>query len=85
MNQTTQREQIEKLLKGCPNVLTPLKAVKWMPIGKNKIYEEIKKGNIEAVIYKGGFILSKDSLIDYLVKTSSDTGKSFTIGGKKTK
>ena len=71
------------MLKKCPEVLTPMKAVKWAPIGKNTLYAAIRSGEIEAFVYKGGYIITKDSLIDYLVKTAEQKGRTFTIRGDK--
>ena len=47
MNQEKQRKALEKILKKCPDVLTPMKASHWAPIGKNAIYAAIKSGEIE--------------------------------------
>ena len=48
MNQEKQRESYQKMLKKCPDILTPTKAVKWSPIGKNTIYDALKNGEIES-------------------------------------
>ena len=71
------------MLKKCPDVLTPLKAVRWIPVGKNTVYAALKNGEIESYIYKGGYIFTKDALIDYLVKTTNDHGRGYTIRGGK--
>ena len=60
MNQEKQRKALEKILKKCPDVLTPMKASHWAPIGKNAIYAAIKSGEIESFIYRGGYIFTKD-------------------------
>ena len=83
MNQEQQKVKLQKMLKKCPEVLTPMKAVKWAPIGKNTLYAAIRSGEIEFFVYKGGYIITKDSLIDYLVKTAEQKGRSFTIRGEK--
>ena len=36
------RQELEHLLRKCPDILTPAKAAKWSPLGKNKIYELLK-------------------------------------------
>ena len=83
MNQEQQKVKLQKMLKKCPEVLTPMKAVKWAPIGKNTLYAAIRSGEIESFVYKGGYIITKDSLIDYLVKTAEQIGRRFTIRGDK--
>ena len=74
MNQEKQREAYEKMLKKCPDILTPMKANRWSPVGKNTIYAALKNGEIESYTYKGGYIFTKDALIVYLVKTANDSG-----------
>ncbi len=54
-----------------------------MPIGKNAVYAAIKSGEIESFVYKGGYIITKDSVIDYLIKTADRKGRTFTIRGDK--
>ena len=83
MNQEKLREAYEKMLKKCPDILTPMKATRWSPVGKNTIYTALKNGEIESYTYKGGYIFTKDAFIDYLVKTTNDKGKRYTIRGDK--
>lgn len=83
MTEEQQKIKLQKMLKKCPEVLTPMKAVKWAPIGKNTLYAAIKSGEIESFVYKGGYIITKDALIDYLVKTADQKGRRFTIRGDK--
>ena len=83
MTEEQQKIKLQKMLKKCPEVLTPMKAVKWVPIGKNTLYAAIKSGEIESFVYKGGYIFTKDALIDYLVKTADQKGRRFTIRGDK--
>ena len=77
MNQEKQREAYEKMLKKCPDILTPMKATRWSPVGKNTIYAALKNGEIESYTYKGGYIFTKDAFIDYLVKTAAAKDNSF--------
>ena len=83
MNQEQQKVKLQKMLKKCPELLTPMKAVRWAPIGKNTLYAAIRSGEIESFVYKGGYIITKDALIDYLVKTADQKGRRFTIRGDK--
>ena len=83
MNNEKQKATLQKILKKCPDVLTPIKAARWAPVGKNTIYAALKSGEIESYTYKGGYIFAKDALIEYLVKTANNTGRRFTIRGDK--
>ena len=46
MNQEKQREAYQKMLKKCPDILTPMKAVRWSPIKANDIAYEVIR-NVE--------------------------------------
>ena len=83
MNQEKQREAYQKMLKKCPDILRPMKAARWSPVCKNIIYAALKNDEIESYSYKGGYIFTKDALIDYLVKTANDSGRRYTIRGDK--
>ena len=51
---------------------------------QREVYEKmLKNGEIESYTYKGGYIFTKDALIDYLVKTANDKGKRYSIRGDK--
>lgn len=54
-----------------------------MPIGRNTLYEAINKGEIETYVYQGGYILTKNSIIEYILKTAKNTKRTFAIAGKK--
>jgi hypothetical protein len=83
MNQEKTRETYQKMLKKCPEILTCTKATKWSTVGKNTIYTAIQKGELEAFVYKRSYIFTKDAFIDYLVRTSNDTGRKFARAGEK--
>jgi hypothetical protein len=83
MNQEKTRETYQKMLKKCPEILTCTKATKWSTVGKNTIYAAIQKGELEAFVYKRSYIFTKDAFIDYLVRTSNDTGRKFARAGEK--
>ena len=51
--------------------------------GKNTIYAALKNGEIESYTYKGGYIFTKDAFIDYLVRTTNDKGRGYSIRGDK--
>lgn len=63
--------------------LTPMKAARWSTVGKNTTYTTLRNGEIESYTYKGGYIFTKDALIDYLVRMTNDIGKLYTIKGDK--
>ena len=73
----TYRQQLEHLLRKCPDILTPAKAAKWSPLG----YELLKSGELRAFTYQGGYIISKADLIDYLAEHCEDNaGRGFKRG-----
>ena len=41
-------QELERMFKNCPEILTPMKASRFAPIGKNGIYELIKKKELRA-------------------------------------
>ncbi len=83
MNQEEQKVKLTKMLQKCPELLSPMKAVKWSPVGKNTLYAAIRSGEIESFVYKSGYIITKDSLIEYILKTANNKGRTFTIRGDK--
>lgn len=66
------RKELERLLRKCPEILTPPPAAKWTPFGKNRIYELIHRGDLRAFVYRGGYIIAKEDLIDYLLDHCED-------------
>lgn len=81
MNNQEKRKELERMLAKCPEILTPTKAVRWSPLGKNKVYELLKNGKLRSFKYRGGYIISKEDLIDYLLEHCEDTdGRTFKIG-----
>jgi hypothetical protein len=88
-NNMTKEEKIiklERMFKRCPEILTPLKASKWTPWGKNHMYELIHSGELRAFTYRAGYMIAKTDLIEYLAEHSDDSAvKHFHINaeGKK--
>ena len=79
----TYRQQLEHLLRKCPDILTPAKVAKWSPLGKNKVYELLHNGELRAFTYQGGYIISKADLIDYLAEhCDDDAGRGFKRGDR---
>lgn len=85
MNNENKKEKLNRMLAKCPDVLTPMKAVKWLPIGKNTLYTAIRNEEIESYVYKGVYLITKDAIIDYLIKTSNDIKKSHIFVARKKK
>ena len=45
--------ELERMLSKVPDVMSPLKASKCSPFGKNKIYELIKSKELRALVFQG--------------------------------
>lgn len=74
--------QISRMLKNCPEILSPSKVIKWSPLGKNKVYEIIKNGDLRSFVYRGSYIIAKDDLIEYLADHSEDeSSRAFKVKG----
>ena len=80
-------QELERMFKNCPEILTPIKASRFAPIGKNGIYELIKKNELRAFNYRGSYLIAKADLIEYLADHSDDKSpKHFSIGkGRQSK
>ena len=74
--------ELERMLKNCPEVLTPLKASRFAPMGKNAIYELIKKKELRAFVYRGSFLIAKADLIEYLADHSDDPSPKHYFAGE---
>ncbi len=85
MTKEQKTECLRNMLRGCPEVMTPKSIFKWTHFGRNKVYELLKSGELPSFAFQGGYIVSKEDLIEYLVEHSDDAPrKSFTIKeGKK--
>ena len=64
---------LERLLRKCPDVLTSYGAAKWMHMSKNTVYALIREGKLTAYRYRGGFLISKADIIDYMAATTDDS------------
>lgn len=65
--------KLEQMLRNAPEILTPMKASRCSPIGKNRIYELIKTKELRSFIYRGGYIIAKSDLIEYLADHCDDS------------
>ena len=74
---------LERLLRKYPDVLTPYGAARWMHISKNTVYALIREGKLNAYQYRGGFLISKADIIDYMAATTDDASEwDGKFGGK---
>ena len=58
--------QLEKMLRKVPDALSPMKASRCSPLGKNHIYELIKSGELRAFVYE---ILTKINFLCFSLST----------------
>ena len=73
-----------RLLRECPEILTPRMVARWTRQSKNTVYAEIKSGDIPAVPYRGGYLIAKADLIDYMVAHAEDAPAGrFSIGSRR--
>jgi hypothetical protein len=77
MTEKKLRESFKKMLSDCPAVISPSKEIKGAPVGRSKIYQALRNGEIEHFVCKRGYFFTKDAFIDYLVKTATAKGSSF--------
>ena len=66
------RAELERFYRKCPVVLKPRAAAKWMPISVNYIYDAIRKKELRAFVYRGGYVISKEDMIDYILEHCAD-------------
>ena len=72
-----------RLLRKCPEVLTPRMVARWTHQRKNTVYAGIKCGDIPAVPYRGGYLIAKADLIDYMAAHAEDAPAGrFTLGSR---
>ncbi|MBO4308804.1 MAG: helix-turn-helix domain-containing protein [Clostridia bacterium] len=83
MTAEERKDAYARLLRECPEVLTPRMVAKWTRQSKNTVYAEIRSGDLPAVPYRRGYLIAKADLIDYMVTHAEDTQKAcFTIGNR---
>lgn len=66
------RKELERFYSKCPVVLRPKAASRWMPISINYVYAAIQSGELRSFTYKGGYIISKEDMIDYILDHCED-------------
>lgn len=77
MTQNNRIEELKRLLKKCPQCLTPRKINKFTPLSRNQIYHLIHTGELPSFIFQGTYIINKDDLLEYLITHIDDTTNGF--------
>lgn len=72
--------ELERMLAKVPDVMSPLKASKCSPFGRNKVYELIKNKDLRAFVFQGSYIIAKVDLIETIVDYSERKGRCYSIG-----
>lgn len=67
--------ELERMLKNAPDLMTPLKVSKCTPLGKNRVYELIKLGEIRSIIFQNSYIVAKADVIEYLADHANDKNR----------
>ena len=76
--------ELERMLKNAPDLMTPLKVSKCTPLGKNRVYELIKSGEIRSIIFQNSYIVAKADVIEYLADHANDKNRRyFALTGNK--
>lgn len=77
---------LESLLRGAPEVLSPLQAARRTHQSKNTVYDLLKTERLKSYVYHGKFLIAKADLIEYMADTTDAmSGKRFRIGGNNGK
>jgi len=82
MTRDEKQHVLETMLRKCPDCLSPTKAANWSPLGKNHVYDLIKTGELRSFVYRGGYIIAKADLIEYLLDHCDEKSKRFTVKNK---
>ena len=72
--------ELERMLSKVPDIMSPLRASKCSPFGKNRIYELIKSKELRAFVFQGSYIIAKTDLIETIVDRSDREGRTYKIG-----
>ena len=72
--------ELERMLTEVPDIMSPLRASKCSPFGKNRIYELIKSKELRAFVFQGSYIIAKTDLIETIVDHSDREGRTYKIG-----
>lgn len=67
--------ELERMLKNAPDLMTPIKVSKCTPLGKNRVYELIKSGEIRSIIFQNSYIVAKADVIEYLANHANDKNR----------
>ena len=67
--------ELERMLRKVPDLMTPSKVSQCTPIGKNRVYEPIKSGEIRSIIFQNSYIVAKADVIEYLADHANDKSR----------
>lgn len=69
--------ELERMLKKAPDLMTPLKVSRCTPLGKNRVYELIKNGEIPSIVFQNSYIVAKIDVIEYLADHTNDRNRRY--------
>ena len=72
--------ELERMLAKVPDVMSPLRASKCSPFGRNEVYELIKNKDLRAFVFQDSYIIAKVDLIETIVDHSDRQGRTYKIG-----
>jgi len=81
MTSEERREAVARLLKNAPDVLTPREVAKWTRYGKNTVYAMLKDGTLQGYVFRGGYLVGKEDLIDFMVEHTDDIAHRYHVKG----
>ena len=78
MTNEERREAVARLFKNAPDVLTLREVAKWTRYGKNTVYDMLKDGILPGYVFRGGYLVGKEDLIDFMVEYTDDIAHRYT-------
>jgi len=81
MTNEERREAVARLLKNAPDVLTPREVTKWSRYGRNTVYAMLKDGTLQGYVFRGGYLVGKEDLIDFMVEHTDDIAHRYHVKG----
>jgi len=81
MTTEERREAVARLLKNAPDVLAPREVARWTRYGKNTVYAMLKDGTLQGYVFRGGYLVGKEDLIDFMVEHTDDIAHRYHVKG----
>lgn len=69
--------ELERMLRKVPDLMTPSKVSRCTPLGKNRVYELIKTGEIPSIVFQNSYIVAKIDVIEYLADHANDKNRRY--------